>query len=207
MLFLRLRRSTVYTDSERCKTPFLPLRCPLSSPSQPPSSSSLAALLSPESLPPLSLTDDLGLLVIIFAPVIDEQDLSSESVADPNFGLYFMQFEGPNATEVVDLREQVQNLTQSLETQGQVLQQHIDEVLSLKDILAERDAWAEEHLRRMEEMSWQMAAFYNPLRSRSSSAIVGGSSSSTAPPLPPRPPPRRPDHSPSVDDDVEYDDA
>ncbi|MED6149240.1 hypothetical protein PIB30_060523 [Stylosanthes scabra] len=50
---------------------------------------------------------------------------------------------GPATSKVVDLREQVQNSTQSLETQGQVLQQYIDEVRSLNDTLAERDAWAE----------------------------------------------------------------
>ncbi|MED6174738.1 hypothetical protein PIB30_071921 [Stylosanthes scabra] len=67
---------------------------------------------------------------------------------------------GPDATEVVDLREQV-------------LQQHIGEVRSIKDTLAERDARVEEHLRRMKEMSWQMAAFYDPLHP-GSSATVGG---------------------------------
>ncbi|MED6226225.1 hypothetical protein PIB30_101467 [Stylosanthes scabra] len=57
----------------------------------------------------------------------------------------------------------------------------------LKETLTQRDVWAEEHLRRMEEMQRQMAAFYNPLRPGSSIA-VGGSGSSTAPPLPPRSP-------------------
>ncbi|MED6220253.1 hypothetical protein PIB30_043152 [Stylosanthes scabra] len=66
------------------------------------------------------------------------------------------------APEVVDLREQVQNLTQSLQSQGDLLQQQIDEVKSLKSTLAEKDARAEEHLRRMEEMSCMMAAYYGP---------------------------------------------
>ncbi|MED6115441.1 hypothetical protein PIB30_090632 [Stylosanthes scabra] len=112
---------------------------------------------------------------------------------------------GPAALEVVDLREQVQNLKQSLETQRQVLQQHIDEVQSLKDTLAERDARTEEHLRRMEEMQRQMAAFYNSPRPGSNTA-VGGSGSSTAPPLPTRPPRQQPDH-PPADDDDDYEDA
>ncbi|MED6124287.1 hypothetical protein PIB30_057576 [Stylosanthes scabra] len=56
-----------------------------------------------------------------------------------------------------------------------------------------------------EQMSRQMAAFYNPLRP-GSSATVGGSGSSTAPPLPRRPPPRQPDH-PLVDDDDDYEDV
>ncbi|MED6142747.1 hypothetical protein PIB30_000309 [Stylosanthes scabra] len=94
---------------------------------------------------------------------------------------------------------------ESLETQGQVLQQHIDEIRSLKDILAERDARAEEHLRCMEEMSRQMAAIHNPLRP-GNSATVGNSGSSTTPPLSPRPPLRQPDHLP-VDDDDDYEDA
>ncbi|MED6157787.1 hypothetical protein PIB30_026599 [Stylosanthes scabra] len=47
----------------------------------------------------------------------------------------------------------------------------IDEVRSLKDTLDERDARAEEHLRRMEEMSRQIAAFYNPLRPGSSATV------------------------------------
>ncbi|MED6175944.1 hypothetical protein PIB30_083114 [Stylosanthes scabra] len=87
---------------------------------------------------------------------------------------------GPAAPEVVDLQEQVQNLSQSLQTQ-------------------------EEHLRRMEEMQRQMAAFYDPLRP-GSSAAAGGSGSSTAPPLPPRPPPRHlaPEDG---DDDDDYEDA
>ncbi|MED6190509.1 hypothetical protein PIB30_106559, partial [Stylosanthes scabra] len=112
---------------------------------------------------------------------------------------------GLAAPEVVDLREHVQNLTQSLETQGHMLQQHINEVRTLKDTLAERDAWAEEHLKRMEEMQRQMAAFYDPLRP-GSSATAGGSGSSTAPPLPPRPPPRHlaPEDD---DDDNDYEDA
>ncbi|MED6212711.1 hypothetical protein PIB30_086237, partial [Stylosanthes scabra] len=112
---------------------------------------------------------------------------------------------GPAAPEVVDLREQVQNLSQSLQTQGHMLQQHIDEVRTLKDTLAERDARAEEHLRRMEEMQFQMAAFYDPLRP-GSSAVAGGSGSSAAPPLPPRPPPRHPAPKDS-DDDYDYEDA
>ncbi|MED6126022.1 hypothetical protein PIB30_074375 [Stylosanthes scabra] len=106
---------------------------------------------------------------------------------------------GPAAPEVVDLREQ------SLQTQGHMLQQHIDELRTLKDTLAERDARAEEHLRRMEEMQRQMAAFYNPLRP-GSSAAAGGSGSSTAPPLPPRPLPRHPAPEDGNDDD-DYEDA
>ncbi|MED6139234.1 hypothetical protein PIB30_081903 [Stylosanthes scabra] len=47
---------------------------------------------------------------------------------------------GSANAEVVDLREQVQNLMQSLHSQGEVLQQQIDEVHSLKETLAERDA-------------------------------------------------------------------
>ncbi|MED6160659.1 hypothetical protein PIB30_053519 [Stylosanthes scabra] len=93
---------------------------------------------------------------------------------------------------------EVQNLSQSLQTQGHMLQQHIDEVRTLKDTLAERDARAEEHLKRMEEMQRQMAAFYDPLRP-GSSATAGGSGPSTAPPLPPRPPPQHP--TPEDDDD------
>ncbi|MED6188298.1 hypothetical protein PIB30_084643 [Stylosanthes scabra] len=112
---------------------------------------------------------------------------------------------GPAAPEVVDLREQVQNLSQSLQTQGHMLQQHIDEVRTLKDTLAERDARAEEHLKRMEEMQRQMVAFYDPLRP-GSSAAVGGSGSSTAPPLPPRSPPRHPAPE-DGDDDDDYEDA
>ncbi|MED6167760.1 hypothetical protein PIB30_005725 [Stylosanthes scabra] len=121
-----------------------------------------------------------------------------------SFAFAASTFTDPDATKVVDLREQVQNLTQSLETQGQ--QQHIDKVRSLKDTLAERDARAEEHLRRLEEMSRQVAAFYNPLRPGSCSATVGSSGSSTALPLPPRPPPCQPDH-PPPDDDDDYEDA
>ncbi|MED6124614.1 hypothetical protein PIB30_060551, partial [Stylosanthes scabra] len=68
-----------------------------------------------------------------------------------------------------------------------MLQQHIDEVQSLKDTLDDKDARAEEHLCLMEEMQRQMAAFYNPQTPGNS--IVGGSCPSTAPPLPPRPPP------------------
>ncbi|MED6206894.1 hypothetical protein PIB30_030895 [Stylosanthes scabra] len=112
---------------------------------------------------------------------------------------------GPAAPEVVDLREQVQNLSQSLQTQGHMLQQHIDEVRTLKDTLAERDARAEEHLWGMEEMQRQIAAFYDPLRP-GRSAAAGGSGSSTAPPLPPRPPPRHPAPEDSDDDD-DYEDA
>ncbi|MED6176511.1 hypothetical protein PIB30_088938 [Stylosanthes scabra] len=99
---------------------------------------------------------------------------------------------GPAALKVVDLREEVQNLTQSLENQGQ-------------DTLAKRDARAEKHLRHMEEMQRQMAAFYNPLRLESNTA-VGGSDSLTAPLLPPRPPRQQPDH-PLADDDDGYEDA
>ncbi|MED6134643.1 hypothetical protein PIB30_038826 [Stylosanthes scabra] len=46
----------------------------------------------------------------------------------------------PADVEVLDLREQVQNLTQSLHSQGKTLQQQIDEVSSLKKTLPERDA-------------------------------------------------------------------
>ncbi|MED6174439.1 hypothetical protein PIB30_068966 [Stylosanthes scabra] len=81
----------------------------------------------------------------------------------------------------------------------------IDEVRTLKDTLAERDARAEEHLKRMEEMQRQMAAFYDPLRP-GSSAAAGGSGSSTAPPLPPHPPPRHPAPE-DGDDDDDYEDA
>ncbi|MED6172330.1 hypothetical protein PIB30_049119 [Stylosanthes scabra] len=121
---------------------------------------------------------------------------------------------GPADPEVVDLREQVQNLTQSLESQGHILQQQIDEVKTLRDTLAQmaqRDERTEEHLRRMEEMQRQMAAFYNPLRP-GASATTGGSGTSTAPPLPPRPPPppppppQQPDHDDDGDDD-DYEDA
>ncbi|MED6119113.1 hypothetical protein PIB30_008922 [Stylosanthes scabra] len=66
----------------------------------------------------------------------------------------------------------------------------------------------EEHLRRMEEMQRQMAAFYDPLRP-GASATAGGSGTSTASPLPPRPPPpppRQPDHNDDGDDD-DYEDA
>ncbi|MED6132785.1 hypothetical protein PIB30_022098 [Stylosanthes scabra] len=112
---------------------------------------------------------------------------------------------GPANAEVVDLREQVQNLSQSLENQGHMLQQQIEEVRSLKSTLAEKDARAEDHLRRMEEMSRMMAAFYDPLRP-GSSATAGGVASSTAPSLPPRPPPRHPPPE-GEDDDNDYEDA
>ncbi|MED6129869.1 hypothetical protein PIB30_112323, partial [Stylosanthes scabra] len=62
----------------------------------------------------------------------------------------------PTESEVVDLREQVQNLTRSLETRDQVLQQQIDEVRSLRSMLAERDARVEANLARMEAMQRQM---------------------------------------------------
>ncbi|MED6227068.1 hypothetical protein PIB30_109775, partial [Stylosanthes scabra] len=104
----------------------------------------------------------------------------------------------PPAPEVVDLREQVQNLTQSLQSQGDLLQQQIEEVKSLKSTLAEKDARAEEHLRRMEEMSRMMAAYYAPLRP--------GTSGGSANPLPPRPP-QPPSHPPEGDDDDDYEDA
>ncbi|MED6185075.1 hypothetical protein PIB30_053533 [Stylosanthes scabra] len=81
----------------------------------------------------------------------------------------------------------------------------IDGVWSLKKTLAKRDARAEEHLRRMEEMQQQMAAFYNPLHP-GTSGTVGGSGSSSTLPFPPRPPPYQPDHSPADDDD-NYEDA
>ncbi|MED6182605.1 hypothetical protein PIB30_030085 [Stylosanthes scabra] len=106
---------------------------------------------------------------------------------------------GPPAPEVVDLREQ---------SQGDLLQQQIDEVKSLKSTLAEKDARAEEHLRRMEEMSRMMAAYYGPLRPGSSGGSAAGIDSTTAPPLPPRPPPPPPpSHPPEGDDDDDYDDA
>ncbi|MED6137353.1 hypothetical protein PIB30_064274 [Stylosanthes scabra] len=84
-----------------------------------------------------------------------------------------------------------------------------DEVRSLKETLAARDAWAEEQLRRLEEMRCQMAAYYDPLRPASSITARGGSGgSSTAPPLPPCPPPpaAQPDQGPADDDD-DYEDA
>ncbi|MED6206348.1 hypothetical protein PIB30_025893 [Stylosanthes scabra] len=128
--------------------------------------------------------------------------------------------------EVVDLREQVQNLTHSLHTQGEALQQQIDEVRSLretlddraaqadeirslKETLATRDVRAEEQLRCLEEMQRQMATYYDALRPASSITARGGSGGfSTAPPLPPRPPPPRaqPDQGPADDDD-DYEDA
>ncbi|MED6108931.1 hypothetical protein PIB30_028913 [Stylosanthes scabra] len=79
--------------------------------------------------------------------------------------------------------------------QGPGAPEHINEVRSLKDTLAEKDARAEDHLRCVEEMQRQMAAFCNPLRPESS----------TTPPLPPRPPPQHPDH--DDDDDDGYKDA
>ncbi|MED6127658.1 hypothetical protein PIB30_090083 [Stylosanthes scabra] len=117
---------------------------------------------------------------------------------------------GPADAEVVNLRKQVQNLTQSLHSQGEVLQQQTDEVRSLKETLAERDAWADEQIRRLKEMQRQMAAYYDPLCAASSTTAVGGSSSSSTapPPLQPRPPPppAQPDHGPA-DDDNDYEDA
>ncbi|MED6157965.1 hypothetical protein PIB30_028403 [Stylosanthes scabra] len=117
---------------------------------------------------------------------------------------------GPVDAELVDLREQVQNLTQSLHSQGEVLQQQIDEVRSLKETLAQRDAQADEQIRRLEEMQRQMVAYYDPLRATSSTPVVGGSggSSTAPPPLPPHPPPppAQPDHGPADDDD-DYEDA
>ncbi|MED6157135.1 hypothetical protein PIB30_020453 [Stylosanthes scabra] len=117
----------------------------------------------------------------------------------------------PADAEVVDLREHVQNLTQSLHAQGETLQQQIDEVRSLKETLAERDAPSDEQIRRLEEMQRRMAAYYDPLRAMTSHTAVGGSggSSTGQPPLPPRPsppPPVQPDHGPADDDD-DYDDA
>ncbi|MED6160186.1 hypothetical protein PIB30_048969 [Stylosanthes scabra] len=85
----------------------------------------------------------------------------------------------PVDAEVVDLREQVQNLTQSLHSQGETLQQQIDEVRSLKETLAERDARADEQIRRLEEMQCQMAAYYDLLRAMSSHTTVGGSGGSS----------------------------
>ncbi|MED6150930.1 hypothetical protein PIB30_077381 [Stylosanthes scabra] len=102
-------------------------------------------------------------------------------------------------------RSRSKTFRRSLQTQGHMLQQHIDEVRTLKDILAERDVQAEEHLKRMVEMQRQMAAFYDPLRP-GSSAAAGGSGSSTALPLPPRPPPRHPAPE-DGDDDDDYEDA
>ncbi|MED6206508.1 hypothetical protein PIB30_027450 [Stylosanthes scabra] len=99
---------------------------------------------------------------------------------------------GPADPEVVDLREQ----------------QQIYEVKTLRDTLAQmaqRDERTEEHLRRMEEMQRQMAAFYNPLRP-GSSATTDGFGTSTAPPLPPRPPPPPPPQQPDHDDDGDDDD-
>ncbi|MED6144136.1 hypothetical protein PIB30_012789 [Stylosanthes scabra] len=98
----------------------------------------------------------------------------------------------PANAEVVDLRKQA------------------DEVRSLKETLAARDARAEEQLRRLEEMQCQMAAYYDPLRLASNITARGGSGgSSTAPPLPPclpPPPPAQPDQGPADDDD-DYEDA
>ncbi|MED6170704.1 hypothetical protein PIB30_033556 [Stylosanthes scabra] len=94
---------------------------------------------------------------------------------------------------------------QSLQSQGDLLQQQIDEVKSLKSTLAEKDARAEEHPRRMEEISRMMAAYYGPLRP-GSSATAAGLDSTAAPPLPPRPPPRHP-HPEGDDDDDDYEDA
>ncbi|MED6116030.1 hypothetical protein PIB30_096313 [Stylosanthes scabra] len=120
---------------------------------------------------------------------------------------------GPADVEVVDLREHVQNLTQSLHSQGEVLQQQIDEVRSLKETLDKRDTREDEQIRCLEEMQRQTAANYDPLRAASSTTVVGGSGgSSTAPPtLPPRPPPpppppAQPDHG-LADDDDDYEDA
>ncbi|MED6208005.1 hypothetical protein PIB30_041012 [Stylosanthes scabra] len=112
--------------------------------------------------------------------------------------------------EVVDLREQVQNLTQSRHSQGEVLQQQIDEVCSLKETLAERDARSDDQIRCLGEMQRQMVAYYDPLRAMSGNTAVGGlgGSSTAPPPLPPRPPPppAQPDHGPTDDDD-DYEDA
>ncbi|MED6115402.1 hypothetical protein PIB30_090129 [Stylosanthes scabra] len=83
-----------------------------------------------------------------------------------------------------------------VETQEQVMQQQIDEVWSLKETLAQRDARVKESLRHMEEMQRKIAAFYNPLCPGSSTAHSG---SSTAPPLPLRMPGERPDHPPADD--------
>ncbi|MED6146861.1 hypothetical protein PIB30_038512 [Stylosanthes scabra] len=90
---------------------------------------------------------------------------------------------GPPAPEVVNLREQVQNLTQSLQSQGDLLQQQIDEVKSLK-------------------------TYYGPLRPKSSGSATG-LDSTTAPPLPPRPLPRHshPSEGDDDDDDDDYEDA
>ncbi|MED6132826.1 hypothetical protein PIB30_022610 [Stylosanthes scabra] len=106
---------------------------------------------------------------------------------------------GLPAPEVVDLREQ------SLQSQGDLLQQQTDEVKSLKSTLAKKDARAEDHLRCMEEMSRMMAAYYGPLRPGSSSTAAG-LGSTTAPPLPPRPPPQYP-YPEGDDDDDDYEDA
>ncbi|MED6185429.1 hypothetical protein PIB30_056999 [Stylosanthes scabra] len=59
---------------------------------------------------------------------------TSASAASTQSGL------ATSEAKVVDLREQMHNLMQSLENQRQVLQQHIDEAWSLKDILGEKDA-------------------------------------------------------------------
>ncbi|MED6145175.1 hypothetical protein PIB30_022634 [Stylosanthes scabra] len=74
------------------------------------------------------------------------------------------------------------------------------------DLREQKDARAEEHLRRMEEMSRMMAAYYGPLRPGTSGGSAAGIDSTTAPPLPPRPPPP-PSHPPEGDDDDDYDDA
>ncbi|MED6115030.1 hypothetical protein PIB30_086285 [Stylosanthes scabra] len=89
----------------------------------------------------------------------------------------------------------------NLEQATQQAQEEGDESAATVD----PDVVWQEHLRRMEEMQRQMAAFYDPLRPRSSAA-AGGSGSSAAPPLPPRPPPRHPAPE-DGDDDDDYEDA
>ncbi|MED6108958.1 hypothetical protein PIB30_029057 [Stylosanthes scabra] len=82
------------------------------------------------------------------------------------------------------------------------------QVKSLKSTLAEKDARAKEHLRRMEEISRMTATYYGPLRLGTSGGSAAGIDSTTAPPLPPRPPPPPPpSHPPEGDDDDDYDDA
>ncbi|MED6122254.1 hypothetical protein PIB30_038105 [Stylosanthes scabra] len=76
----------------------------------------------------------------------------------------------PTSPTKVDLREQVHNLIQSLQNQGQELQQQRDEVITLKNIIAKRDARVEQSL-------------LLPATPRGSSA-VGGPLSATPAPLP-----------------------
>ncbi|MED6169597.1 hypothetical protein PIB30_022666 [Stylosanthes scabra] len=201
-------------------------------PQLPPPAAVLSPMRSPPSLPPSPLFNRLRKRVMMRVPPQFDPDIVwRQTLFEPyknrvyGAGGFFTSslrrsgyagssalasscHTGPPAPEVVDLREQVQNLTQSLQSHGDLLQQQIDEVKSLKSTLAEKDARAEEHLRRMEEMSRMMAAFYGPLRPGTSGGSAAGIDSTTAPPLPPRPPPPPPpSHPPEGDDDDDYDDA